>query len=62
MSPQTLTGAALVLAASQSHAAVINVGGAYTLVRAIVAVNNDTTVTRGGLVEDQYAKWLCLEQ
>ena len=43
MSPQALTGAALVLAARQAHAAVINVGGACTLVRAIVAANNDTT-------------------
>ncbi len=43
MSPKTLTGAALVLAASQADAAVINVGGACTLVRAIVAANNDTT-------------------
>ena len=42
MSPQALTGAALVLAASQSDAAVINVGGACRLVRAIVAANNDT--------------------
>ncbi len=43
MNPQALAGAALVLAVSQSHAAVINVGGACTLVRAIVAANNDTT-------------------
>jgi hypothetical protein len=62
MNPQALTDAALVLAASQPHAAVINVGGACTLVRAIVAANNDTTATRGRLVEDRYAKWLCLEQ
>jgi hypothetical protein len=46
MSAQALTGASLVLAASQAHAAVINVGGACTLVRAIVAANNDTTATR----------------
>ena len=45
MSPQALTGTALVLAASQSHAAVSNVGEACTLVRAIVAANNDTTAT-----------------
>jgi hypothetical protein len=47
MNPKTLTGAALVLAATQADAAVINVGGACTLVRAIVAANNDTTATGG---------------
>jgi hypothetical protein len=55
MNPKSLTGAALVLAASQSHAAVINVGGACTLVRAIVAANNDTMATghcRKGLGPD----------
>ncbi len=55
MSPQALTGAALVLAASQSDAAVIPVTKACTLVRAIVAANNDTTATghcRKGLGPD----------
>jgi hypothetical protein len=55
MNPKTLTGAALVLAATQADAAVINVGGACTLVRAMVAANNDTTATghcRKGLGPD----------
>jgi hypothetical protein len=43
MSPQALTGAALVLAGSQADAAVIPVTKACTLVKAIVAANNDTT-------------------
>ncbi len=55
MSPQALTGAALVLAASQSHGDVIPVTKACTLVRTIVASNNGTTVTghyRKGLGPD----------
>ena len=45
MRPQTLTAVALVLAASQAHAAVIPVTKACTLLRAISAANNDTTAT-----------------
>jgi hypothetical protein len=39
----TLAAAALLIASTQAHAAVINVGGQCTLVRAIVSANNDAS-------------------